>query len=285
MSTKDKALSCFKLYLRDVMDPKGIKVERLRTDNDGVLTSKEFKEYLASRGIEAETSGPYMHESNGVAERIWRTLQDMALSYLTTAELPLKYWLLAFTHAAWIKNRLPHAGIDFEIPYERWTGRQPDLSKVRIFGCKAFALSDRSLIRNLDNRAIEYVYVGHDMTSNAYTLWDVPNNKIVRSGMVTFIEDFDRYGQVVTSETLEAPAVKNGDDDIEIAEVENVKAPEFLDARTWYQKDAGINHAIVLIMSPDQVSPQWVLASSILTSKEKHWTSFTNFTRRQTWLT
>lgn len=50
---------------------------------------------------------PYSPQQNGTAERVNRTLMDMARSMLQYAGLPNSFWGDALLHAAWVKNRIP----------------------------------------------------------------------------------------------------------------------------------------------------------------------------------
>jgi len=56
------------------------KVKVLRSDNGGKYTSKEFKDYLTSKGIEHQLNIPGRAEQNRVAECMNRTLTERARS-------------------------------------------------------------------------------------------------------------------------------------------------------------------------------------------------------------
>ena len=62
----------------------------LRIDNGGEYLSNEFKIHLKSKGIHHELTVPHCPEQNGVAERMNRTLMEMARSMMTYAGLPDK---------------------------------------------------------------------------------------------------------------------------------------------------------------------------------------------------
>jgi len=63
-----------------VKNQTGQKVKVLRSDNGGEYTSKEFKDYLASKGIKHQLSIPRRPKQNGNAERMNRTLIECAHS-------------------------------------------------------------------------------------------------------------------------------------------------------------------------------------------------------------
>ena len=85
-------------------------------------------------------SVPHSSEQNGVAERMNRNLMESARSTLSHAGLSNRYWAEAAATAAYIRNRTPTAAIKEEqTPYERWYGKRPNISHLKVFGCMAFA--------------------------------------------------------------------------------------------------------------------------------------------------
>ena len=157
-----------------------------------------MKDYCRANEIHLSHSGPYMHESNGKAERIWRTLTEMAQTYLLTAQLPLKFWTFAIEHAVFVRNRMPHKALDWKTPYELWYGRKPNLSSIRVFGCLAYYYVDANMRKKLEPRGVPTVYVGQAENSNSYKLWNLRTNLLVESGMVRFIERLDTSGRLVS---------------------------------------------------------------------------------------
>jgi len=65
----------------------GRKVKVLRSNNGGEYTFKEFKDYLASKGIKHQLSTPGRPEQNGVVECINRTLIERARSIRLQADI------------------------------------------------------------------------------------------------------------------------------------------------------------------------------------------------------
>ena len=123
------------------------------------------------------------------------------LQFIHKTDLDPVFWTLAFQHACWIKNRLPHSGINFDIPYFRLTGKLPKLSNVRIFGWKAYAYIDSSLRKKMESKAREGLYMGHHPASNSYILWDTIKREIFHSGMVRFCEDISVQGNLISTPT------------------------------------------------------------------------------------
>jgi transposase InsO family protein len=81
------------------------KVLRFRTDNGGEYVNKELEDFFAETGILHDPTPPYSHESNGVAERLNRTLFTMARC-MTCDVKDQRLWAEAIQTAVYLKNRL-----------------------------------------------------------------------------------------------------------------------------------------------------------------------------------
>ena len=153
-------------------------------------------------GIAIRYTSPFAHASNGVVERAWRSLQDGARAMLMEARLDSSWWPLAIMHFVYIMNRVPTG--NGPSPYFLITQKEPDLTKLRVFGCVAYKhleyearaeqrgtalLDGNSRPRKLASRADELLYVGHCEDSNSYKLVrrDEPRT-IIRSNACRFDE-------------------------------------------------------------------------------------------------
>ena len=127
-------------------------IKTLRTDNGGEYLSDEFKTYIISKGFRHEMSAPYTPQQNGIAERMNRTLMESARSMLSHAHLPNKFWAEAVSTAAFVRNHT--AIVESEMtPYERWYGKQPNISQLKVFGCICYALIPDQQRQKLDKKS------------------------------------------------------------------------------------------------------------------------------------
>ena len=134
MKQKSEVLDKFKEFEAIVTNNCDQKIGTLRTDNGGEYVSKEFENYLMSKGIHHELTTPYTPQQNGVAERMNRSLMESARAMLFHACLPNTYWAEAVATAAYTRNRLHTSAVkDQMTPYERWHNRKPDLKHMRVF--------------------------------------------------------------------------------------------------------------------------------------------------------
>ena len=77
-----------------------LKVKRFRSDNGGEYVNENFKTFCKSHGIAIETTNSYTPQQNGVAERMMRTLMEMARSMIYHSNVPLMLWAEAVATAA-----------------------------------------------------------------------------------------------------------------------------------------------------------------------------------------
>lgn len=200
MRQKSEVLSKFKEFERTFSNECGQRVARLRTDNGGEYTSKEFQEYLKAQGIHHEMSVPHTPQQNGVAERKNRTLVEAARSMLSHAKLPNMYWAEAVATAAYVQNRLPTSLLKQQTPYQRWSGKKPNISHMRVFGCVAYAHVPEVERRKLDKKAVKLRFVGYANNAKGYRLWDEEKRRILIRRDVIFNEtDFDWKQEVEVS--------------------------------------------------------------------------------------
>jgi hypothetical protein len=109
----------------------------LRCDNGGEFISKRFETILGDRGICLVTSAPYHPEENGEAERVNRTINDMARVMLNNSGLPFEFWSYAQQTAAYLHNRIPHSRISPKTPIEILFDQKPTPDFIFPFGARA----------------------------------------------------------------------------------------------------------------------------------------------------
>ncbi len=138
----------------------------MRTDNGGEYISNQFKEYLSQHGIEHQLTIAYTPQQNGVAERMNRTLLDLIRSMLHTAKIEKRFWAEALSTAVYIRNRVTSRALpDNTTPYFRWMNQKPDLSHLRIFGCKCWYVIPKTKVKKLDARSRQGVMLGYSAQS------------------------------------------------------------------------------------------------------------------------
>jgi len=166
----------------------------------------EFAALCESEGISVERTVPCAHWQLGRIERLWRTLTDGAKALLLYASLPERFWGQAFLTMIYIRNRCWSSGSN-GIPLELVTGKRPNLSYLRVFGCPAFVHIDESSKRKLGDKAWKGVFVGYAFDSPAWIVYNPRTRKLIRSRSVVFNEAWMDPSRVDTPHILlpEAP--------------------------------------------------------------------------------
>jgi hypothetical protein len=79
----------------------------IRTDFDDKLLGGKVGELLLDYKIQVEGAPPYRQHQNGLVERHWQTMVNMAQNWLTSSMLPSNYWHFAIKRACKVTNILP----------------------------------------------------------------------------------------------------------------------------------------------------------------------------------
>ena len=140
------------------------RIKVLRTDNGGEYTSKQFEDYLKMKGIVHQKTVPHSPQQNGVAERLNRTINEIALAQIVHANVPHNLWAESVGAAVYIRNRMPMTTTGVT-PYERFFGRKPRVDHIRIFGCYGYALLPETERRKLMPKAEKLRLVGYGPNS------------------------------------------------------------------------------------------------------------------------
>ena len=177
----------FRRYMAWMLRQKRAYVKRIRTDNGGEYTGKQFQDICGELGIVHETTSPYTPEHNGIAERYNRTLQEGALTLRHDSGLSRRFWVSAIHTVNFVKNRILHSRINMS-PYEAFWGSKPRIDWLRTYGSKCWALIPKTIRKKGDYRSIEGVFVGYYDNSKAYKIWIPQTHTILKTRDAVFDE-------------------------------------------------------------------------------------------------
>lgn len=189
LKSKDEVKEAFMKYKSFVENQKDRKIKILRTDNGLEYCGKSFNRELEKAGIKREYTTPHTPQQNGIAERMNRTLVEMARCLISQANLPKVFWAEAIATAAYIRNRCPTKSLENVTPYESWFERKPNVSHFKTFGCKAYVLDKTATRGKFDQKSKEHIFLGYATDAKAYRLWDPESRKIIKSRDVKVIEE------------------------------------------------------------------------------------------------
>ncbi|GBP46785.1 Retrovirus-related Pol polyprotein from transposon TNT 1-94 [Eumeta japonica] len=172
-------------------------MKKLKDHTDGVTMPQNseltcvpcIKGNRQGHHFHVKTSTPYTPQQNGLSERMNRTLLEKARCMLINANLQKSLWAEAIRTAAYITNRTPTRALNYKTPEEVWSGRKPDLSHMRIFGCEAMMHIPKEKLKKWDSKSCKMIFVGYCEDSKGYRLLDPKTKTVTKSRDVVFLEN------------------------------------------------------------------------------------------------
>src|ERR1700682_2107471 len=160
-----------------------------------------MREALHNSGIIQQTTMAESKQSNGVAERMNRTLWDQTRAMLYSASLQRQWWAEAILTAAYIHNRLVHSSTDGKTPMELWNGMKPDMAHMRVFGCICYAHVPHSKRTKSGAQSIKCLFIGYSVNSVGYRLYDIEQRRVIESRDVIFNENETLNSSIIPHHT------------------------------------------------------------------------------------
>jgi transposase InsO family protein len=189
LASKDQALAAIRRFKAAAELESGRKLKVLRTDRGGEFTSVEFGAYCVEEGVQRQLTAPYSPQQNGVIERRNQTVVGMARSMLKAKALLGTFWGEAVNTAVYILNRSPTRSLDGKTPFEAWHGERPTVSFLRTFGCVAHVRNTKPHLKKLEDRSTPMIFVGYEVGSKAYRVFNPVDGRVHVTRDVMFDED------------------------------------------------------------------------------------------------
>ncbi|KAJ9520180.1 hypothetical protein QJQ45_030103 [Haematococcus lacustris] len=148
ISSKAQVPDVVKTVIEQLENQSGFRCKAIRTDNGTEYVNSRMKEYCSSKGIVHQHSAPYSPQQNGAAERL-NTRQPLT-------------------------------------PWEAFYGVKPDLSGLRVFGCRVWLHVPDHQRSKLQAKSVEGLFLGYEPGSKAYRV--LVNGKETCSKDIVFDE-------------------------------------------------------------------------------------------------
>ena len=167
-------------------------LKRFHSDGGGEYTSNRLKSFFEKQGTIMTTTTQNTPQHNGIAERMNRTILEMARSMLHHGHMHLSYWMDAVKTAVYLINRcfiISFKGKEMT-RYEAWTGIKPSIEHLRVFGCDVYRHIPKDQRQNkISTTSSPGVFIGYDEEKNGYyKVWDSQEKKVYRTRDVEFHE-------------------------------------------------------------------------------------------------
>jgi hypothetical protein len=109
----------------------------------------------------------------------------MVRSMMSQTDLPLSFWDYDLETAAFTLNRVSTKSVERTV-YEIWTGKRPELSFLKVWGCEAYIkclMSDK-----LTPKSDKYFFVGYSRETKVYYFYNKAKCKVFVTRNGVFME-------------------------------------------------------------------------------------------------
>ena len=202
----------WKLTARDY----GYEIRQLQFDSDSIFENEELQLWLRKRNITSRFAPPGVHQSNGLVERMIRTVVQMARAMLIGSGLPNKFWTYAMSYALLIynstmKGRFKNKNVfKFTSPYYMLT-KKFAVYNFPIFGCSCIGKGPGAgTLSPWEPRGRKSVFLGFDSEHHdSYIYLSLVSSKIIVSKQVIIFEDYYGNTGISTDYYRLDPTMKN----------------------------------------------------------------------------
>lgn len=188
--TKDKAAKKFEHFLAFFEKRFNCRIHVLRTDSGGEYENVDL--FCKKTGVARQRSEARNQSSNGKAERMHRTIMNMARCMIFASGPPLKFWGDAVEYAAYILNRSPtNSNPGRASPLKLLTKETPQLGKIVVFGSPCMVYKN-PVKENFTHRGQHGMILGIGEETKGYRVY-LPKDKVVKTTQhVRNIETLDK---------------------------------------------------------------------------------------------
>ncbi|GJS03799.1 putative ribonuclease H-like domain-containing protein, partial [Tanacetum coccineum] len=189
LGTKDETFYILRDFITFVENQLTKKVKAIRCDNGTEFKNSNLIELCGSKGIKRDYSVARTPQQNGVAERKNRTLIEAARTMLADSKLPTMFWTEAVSTACYVLNRVLVTRPHNKTPYELLSGKVPNVSHLKPFGCHVTILNTSDHLGKFEGKADEGFLVGYSAHSKAYRVYNLSNKRIEETLNLRYMED------------------------------------------------------------------------------------------------
>ncbi|GJU76300.1 putative ribonuclease H-like domain-containing protein, partial [Tanacetum coccineum] len=189
LGTKDETYGILKDFITFIENQLTKKVKAIRCDNGTEFKNSKLIELCGSKGIKRDYSNARTPQQNGVAERKNRTLIEAARTMLADSKLPTMFWTEAVSTACYVLNRVLVTKPHDKTPYELVSGKVPNISHLKPFGCLVTILNTSDHLGKFEGKADEGFIVGYAAHSKAYRVYNLSSKKIEETLNLRYLED------------------------------------------------------------------------------------------------
>jgi hypothetical protein len=190
----------------------------VRADAGSQFSSRKFITKCNNNNIKVLLAAPKHQEMNGLCERTWQSLRQLAFAFMNYARVREDFGDMSFEHAWKVFSVLPIKELSkantLITPFEKHYRRKPSLRKFHVLFCpcvyKVYDCQKTITIKSRDSkeqrithrfnstnhpqRGVPGIYCGHPCGQAGYLIWNPRTKSFKVSADVTFYETFQSAG-------------------------------------------------------------------------------------------
>jgi hypothetical protein len=174
-------------YVMQLKTRHSMQPRMIRIDNGTEYINDELISWCKDQGIEVQRTAPYSPQQNGTAERLNRTLIELARAMLIAKGLPECLWAEAVSHAAYLRNRAPTRALEGGTPNELWDGVKLNVAHLREFGSPVYVLIEDNNKSKLKPRSEKHIFVGFTDGSKSIKYYNTTTRQVKTSRNFKFL--------------------------------------------------------------------------------------------------
>ncbi|KAJ9675533.1 hypothetical protein PVL29_024456 [Vitis rotundifolia] len=194
MKEKSEVGHIFQTFNLMVQNQFNSKIQVLKSDNAKEYFTSSLSTYLQNHGIIHISSCVDTPQQNGVAERKYRHLLEVARCLMFSSNVPNYFWGEAILTATYLINRMPSRVLTFQSPRQLLLKKFPhtraassDLP-LKVFGCMAFVHVYPQNRSKFAPRANKCIFLGYSPTQKGYKCYSPTNKRFYTTMDVSFFE-------------------------------------------------------------------------------------------------
>jgi len=183
--TKDKAFDKYKEYVVWAHTQHRVRIKCLRSDCGGEYTSSTFTQFLKEQGTEHRLTTHDTPQHNGIAESLNHRLVECVRALLHQSRLPPTLWAEALHFVVWVKNQTLTKALGNVTPFEKLTGRKPNIAGVPKWGQHVWVHTNANNKLGACTELAQWVSYSDDST-HAHRIYWAGMNKVSTEQDVKF---------------------------------------------------------------------------------------------------
>ena len=154
------------------------RIKIFQSDCGTEFTNNCFKAHLRTSSIHHQLSCPHTPSQNGRAERKNRHVTETGLALLFHFHLSPRFWVDAFSTAAYIINWLPTPLLGGKSPFELLYGSSPNYENFHPFSCRVYPCLRDYMPNKLSPRSIPCIFLGYNPSYKGFRCLDLTTNRL-----------------------------------------------------------------------------------------------------------